>query len=203
MSESEGASSAERSVSAPVGVILRRSPGATRWAKWAWSVSALLPGAGPADGRVIRREVGPKGEIEERHAATLTLSLHRADAEAYLTGLSNDPPLVWVVLRRDGRHAEPEAHCVTASPFEAQDYADSGEEIVEPVPAPPALVAWISEFARAHYREEPFRKRRRDRVAVERKQDGVGDPRVRQGADVYRAPGALKPRRASEEEGGR
>lgn len=200
MSESEHPSSAERSVGTPVGVILRRAPGATRWAKWRWSVAALLPGAPAAAGALIRRELTQAGEIEERHAATLPLELHRTDTEAYLTALSNDPPLVWVVMRQDGLDRAPSVHCVTASPFEAQDYADNGEEIVAAVPAPPELVAWISQFTGSHHRETPFKKRRRDRVATELKEDGIGDPRVRQMQDVYRAPGALKPRRAGEEE---
>ena len=36
----------ERMASLPVGVVLRRTPGATRWAKWAWRAAAVLPGAG-------------------------------------------------------------------------------------------------------------------------------------------------------------
>lgn len=186
-----------RSVSMPLGVVMRRTPGATRWARWAWRATAVIPGAGPAEGRLIQAE----GETEERHAATLPLELFRSDAEAYLTGLSNDPPLIWVVSRPVGGDAAPEVHCVTASPFEAQDYADSGEEIVDPVPAPPALVAWISAFTTAHHRDEPFKKRRRDRVATELKEDGIGDPRVRQGADIYRAPGALKPKQRDGDDG--
>lgn len=195
MSEKEAPSSRAREETMPIGVILRRSPGGSRWAKWRWRVVGVLPGAGAADGRLLRSSGEGAAATEERHAATLTLTLHRADVEAYQAGLANTPPLIWVILRTEGVHAEPTAHFVTASPFEAQDYADSGEEIVEAVPAPPPVVAWISDFTAAHWREEPFKKRRRDRVAVEKKEDGVGDPRVRQDADVYRAPGALKPRR--------
>ena len=195
MAQNDGSMVYARSDAMPIGVVLRRSPGATRWAKWAWSVSALLPGAGPADGRLIRSE----GETEERHAATALLELHRTDTEAYLVGLSNEPPLIWVVLRKEDLGEAPEVHCVTASPFEAQDYSDSDEEQVEAVPAPPALIGWISAFVEAHHRDTPFRKRRRDRVQTELKQDGIGDPRVRQAADIYRAPGALKPLRADDE----
>ena len=36
----------------------------------------------------------------------------------------------------------------TASPYEAQDYTDSGEEIVEKVMMPPGLVAWVRDFVR-------------------------------------------------------
>ena len=40
----------------PLGVVLRRTPGATRWVRHAWRAVAVLPGAGPADGRVLRDE---------------------------------------------------------------------------------------------------------------------------------------------------
>ena len=164
----------------------------------------MIVGAGPADGRLLRAEGEGEDRIEERHAATALLELHRADTEAYRVGVSNTPPLIWVVLRADPDAADADAaplvHCVTASPYEAQDYADSGEELVEPVPAPEALVAWIAAFTDAHHKDEPFYKRRRDRVETQLKEDGIGDARVRQAADIYRAPGALKPRRPQGDE---
>jgi hypothetical protein len=81
---------------------------------------------------------------------------------------------------------------VTASPFEAQDYCDTGEELVEKVPMPHGLVAWIREFVKRHHEEEVFKKRKRDRQRVDFSQDGVGDPRISQMQDVYRSPTALK-----------
>ncbi len=58
---------------------------------------------------------------------------------------------------------------------------------------PPSLIAWLSEFVGRHHKEEKFLKRRRDRVDVEKDEDGKGDARVRQAADVYRSPtGARK-----------
>ena len=77
---------------------------------------------------------------------------------------------------------------VTASPYEAQDYADSGEEIVEKVPMPPGLVAWVRDFVERHHVEEEFVKRKRDRKRIDLVEDGVGDARIHQDADVYRAP---------------
>ncbi len=59
----------------PLGVVIRRTPGATRWAKWAWKAVGVLPGAGNADWRVMREEDG----ITEFHAATCMLELHGAE----------------------------------------------------------------------------------------------------------------------------
>ena len=179
----------------PVGVVIRRSPGATRWAQWSWKVVDVLPGAPDADWRVLREADG----VTEYHAATLPLTLHRKETEAYKVALAMEPPSVYVVLRPtepdDPSPRDYTVFLVTASSYEAQDYLDSGEEMVEQVPAPPGLVAWIRDFVDEHHVEEEFRKRRRDRVETDLREDGRGDARVRQAADVYRAPGALKPKR--------
>ena len=168
----------------PVGVVLRKTPGVTRWAAWAWTASAVLPGAGPADWRVIRQE----GDAVEYHAATCTLELHGAETEAYLHGISARVPSVYVVMRQI--HGDPplEVVLVTASPYEAQDYCDSGEEIVEKVPMPQGLVAWVGEFVEEFHHDEVFVKRRRDKKRIDLVQDGVGDPRIGKPADVYASP---------------
>ena len=56
------------------------------------------------------------------------------------------------------------------------------------------LTAWIRDFCDVHFHEEPFIKRRRDKKRVDLTEDGIGDARIRQTADVYRAPGATKTR---------
>ena len=76
---------------------------------------------------------------------------------------------------------------VTASPYEAQDYSDNGEDIVEKVMMTPQVHAWISAYVDTHHEEEAFVKRRRDKYQ-EPKQDGIGDARISQTTDVYRAP---------------
>lgn len=166
--------------SMPLGVVVRRLPGVTRWAAHSWRAVAVLPGAGPADWQELRRD----GDAEEFHAATLPLELHGAETEAYLHGLSAEVPAIYVVLRGDGE----EVLLVTASPYEAQDYTDSGEEIVEKVPMPAGLRAWIEEFLARHHEDEVFVKRKRDRKRVDLTQDGIGDARVHGRADVYASP---------------
>jgi len=171
--------------SMPVGVVVERAPGATRWAKWAWKAVSVLPGAPVADWRVLRSE----GESTLYHAATLDLELHAAEAEAYHYGLQAEVPAVFVILRETEDDERPfDVTLITASPQEAQDYADSGEDIVEKIAMPPTLLDWVRGFVEAHHVAEPFRKRRNDRVDVNRRQDGVGDPRIHQMRDVYRAP---------------
>ncbi|MCG6904491.1 MAG: DUF3305 domain-containing protein [Rhodobacter sp.] len=177
----------------PLGIVLARRRGVTRWVKYAWSAIAVVPGAGRADWKLMRDEEG----VQEYHACTLPLDLHRADVEAYKVSLSMDPPSVFVVLRPSVDLDSPHdlfVQGVTASAYEAQDYLDSGEEQVEPVPMPEGLVALVRDFVDAHFRDEPFIKRQRDRQRVDLSEDGIGDARIRQTADVYRAPGAAKPK---------
>jgi hypothetical protein len=176
----------------PLGIVLRRSPGVTRWAKWSWKATAVLPGAGEADWRELRRD----GEIVEYHAATLKLELHGAETEAYVHGLGADVPCVYVVMRPiPGATDRPfKLALVTASPYEAQDYCDSAEEVVEKVAMTPGLLAWVQVFVEEFHQEEAFVKRRRDRLRTDLKQDGIGDPRIEKPADIYASP-ALKRKR--------
>lgn len=181
-----------KSVTMPVGVVMRRTPGVTRWAKWAWKGVAVLPGAGPADFRVIRQE----GDVTDYHIATMPMELHRTEVESYRTSLMMTPPSVFAVLKKDGDAGNAfgiDLHLVTASADLAQEYQDSAEMIVEPIAMPDGMIGWIASFCEAHFKDVPFRKRRRDRVRVDLKEDGKGDARIRQVADVYRSPGALKP----------
>lgn len=178
----------ERSVTMPVGVVLRRSPGVTRWARDAWQAVAVLPGAGPGNWTELRRE----GETVEFHAATVPMTLYRTDTEAYLVSLNGTPPVVFAILRKAADADRPEVVSVTASAYEAQDHTDNGEDIVEPVPMPPGLEAWIGDFVERHHSQEDFVKRKRRPHHDPRREDGIGDARIRQTADVYRAPGSIR-----------
>lgn len=184
----------DKQVLLPIGVVVRKTPGVTRWAKWCWRAVAVLPGAGPADWRELRRE----GEAVEYHAATVTLDLHHTQTEAYLEELHAKTPSVYVILRPvfDGADAMPyEVTLVTASPYEAQDYCDTGEEVVEKVPMPAGLLGLVRDFVAAHHVEDTFKKRRRDRVDIDLTQDGIGDARIPQATDVYRTPASARKER--------
>ncbi|EBA02452.1 MAG: DUF3305 domain-containing protein [Paracoccaceae bacterium] len=168
----------------PLGIVIRREPGVTRWAKYVWKATDVLPGANDAEWKELRRD----GETVEFHATTLTLELFRTDTEAYLHGLSAQVPAIYVVMRASEDENPLQVLLATASPYEAQDYADTGEELVEKVPMPAGLVAWIRDFVELHHEDEVFIKRRRNKARIDLKEDGIGDARIRQASDVYRAP---------------
>lgn len=176
----------QKSISMPLGIVVRRAPGVTRWVTHVWKAVAVLPGAGEAAWKELRRD----GEVVEYHAATLPLELFRTDTEAYLHGLSAKIPSIYVVMRESDSDQPLDVVLVTASPYEAQDYADTGEELVEKVAMPEGLIAWIRDYIALHHEDEVFIKRRRDKSRIDLKEDGIGDARIRQTSDVYRAPSA-------------
>ncbi len=179
-------------VSLPLGIVIRRTPSANRWAKFAWQAVGVLPGAAQADWRVMREE----GDAVEYHAATVPLELWHTDTEAYLTTLTARVPSIGVVMREaeEGDAERPyEVLLATASAYEFQDYADSGEELLELVPMPEGLVAFLRDFVEEHHEEETFVKRRRDKKRIDLVEDGRGDARISQLSDVYRAPRTGRP----------
>ena len=183
---------AQPSISMPLGIVVRKSPGVTKWARWIWRAVAVLPGAQPATWKELRRD----GEAVEYHATTVDLELWRKETEAYLSELHTQTPSIYIVLRDASDTVDDqdvEIVLATASPFEAQDYADSGEEMVEQVPMPAGVRAWIEDFIARHHHEEKFIKRKRDKKRVDLVEDGVGDARIPQLTDVYRAPRRRKP----------
>ena len=176
----------------PLGVVLRRRPGATKWARWAWSAIGVLPHAGPGGFRILRED----GGVTDFHAATLPMDLHRTEVESYRTSLMMTPPSVFVVLQKNAPNEYGiDVHAVTASADRGQNWQDSSEMIVEPVAMPDALAVFVRDFCAAHFEETSFVKRRRDMARVDRVEDGIGDPRIRQATDVYRSPAGQKPRR--------
>jgi hypothetical protein len=80
--------------------------------------------------------------------------------------LAEPIPSVYVVLRRDPSLPPPGivVRHVTVSPGEAEAYAVDGEHIVEKVPMPEALMAWLGDYVRAYHVEEAFKKRKRTRI---------------------------------------
>ncbi|MFK7879607.1 DUF3305 domain-containing protein [Roseobacter sp.] len=175
------------SQSVKLGVVLRQSPGVTAWAKWVWTATSVLPGAPQASWKLLRQD----GDVSEYHASTVDLTLYVSDTEAYVHELQSQQPSIYVVMR-DAEDADDDAPLdilkVTASPYEAQDYCDSGEETVERVSMPTSVLEWVAAFVAEHHVEEEFVKRRRDKLRIDRKDNGVGDARISQASDVYRAP---------------
>ncbi|QFS83953.1 hypothetical protein FIU97_14480 [Roseivivax sp. THAF40] len=185
MGESSISFTDRKAASIPVGVIVERRPGVTRWVREIWQPRALLPNAPPADWRVLRED----GGRIEYHAATVPLTLYRGEAEAYRISLSEPVPAAYVIMRPSARDGFPwYVHLVTASPHEAALFEQSGDELVEKVALPDDLIGWAGRWIEAHYREERFVKRKRRRAEGPEAETPLGDPRIAKPTDIYRAP---------------
>ena len=57
---------------------------------------------------------------------------------------------------------------------------------------PRVITGWVEAFVSLHHEHEAFKKRRRDKADTGLKEDGIGDSRIAQMADVYRAPTLAK-----------
>src|SRR5918999_3741709 len=159
------------SITLPVGVLISREKIDHPWQEYRWRpVSVFLNAPEVGEWRELRRG----DSFVHYHAATLPLELHRKETAAYRLNLATGEPAVYVLLREDPGAASNwpvTVHLVTASPYEAQAYGESGLETIERVPMPEPLIDLVDEFIAVHHVDEPFvkRQRRKEQVAAEHK----------------------------------
>jgi len=149
-----------------VGIVLERRDSGHQWQDHQWRVVDVLPGGEDRDDWQI---LGRGDGWVNYYAGALEIELFRRETEGYKVNLSNEPPLLYVVLREGeeagGREVEP--FLATVCPYEAQDYQDSGEETVEGVPMPPDVAAWLADFVERHHVDAPFVKRKLKKKTAE------------------------------------
>jgi hypothetical protein len=150
-----------------LGVVVERRKSDHPWQDHAWVPVAVLPGAPESEGW---RPIAEGPGWVRYHAGTLALELFPKETEAYLYNLTAAQPAVYVILRRreagDVSGADgPDVTLfhVTVSGDEVRDYLDSGTDIIEGVPMPPLVRAWIEDYVARYHKDEPFEKRVRKR----------------------------------------
>ena len=126
----------------PLGIVLERRRVAHPWKDFDWRPVTVIPGAADLD---------PEG--------------------AWRVLAEGDDWIRLFVVLRSGEDADCDhdvvPFLVTACPYEAQDYMDSGEELVEPVIMPPGVTAFVQAYIDRHHVDEPFKKRKRKRHDTE------------------------------------
>lgn len=147
--------------SMPVGVVMERRAIDSPWADHVWRAVAVIPGAPPVEGE-WRRMLEGNGWAQY-HAATLPLAIYSSETDGYRANLNSGAPKVYVVLRPNPDPAGPELQVfhLTLCPYEASRYAGMGDDVVEEVPMPDEMAAWLADFVEKHHVEVPFIKRQR------------------------------------------
>lgn len=171
-----------------LGVVIERRASDHRWQSHSWRAVGVIAGAPAIETPRLLREADG---VAQYHAATLDIALHRTDTLGYKHNIRNETiPKIFVVLRSDedgdddeedaletaDGEAMPRPFFVTACPFEASVYLDTtaGGEVVEPVPMPDSVIAWVEAFVTKHHVDQPFKKRKRKPFDPRK---GQADPR--------------------------
>ena len=154
----------ERVLSIPVGVVIAHDKIDHPWQEYAWRpVSVFLNASEVTQWRELRRGPG----FVHYHAATLPVELHPKETLGYQANLDTGQPLVYVVLLEgpgvEGGSEPMHVHVVTASPYDAEVYGHTSEEIVGGVVMPEPLVELMEAFVAEHHVQEPFVKRQRQK----------------------------------------
>jgi hypothetical protein len=150
----------------PVAVLMTRVRIAGKWGGERWEARGVLVGDGdetiPAGDAEPRTLVDRDGEVQRLHAGHC-IELRRDEAQGYYLNISAPHPSAFVLWRMQGDDAVP--LLVSVSYDEAARWLDAGES-VDAVSLPGELREPVRRFAETHYRTEPKRGRKRDRVAV-------------------------------------
>ena len=147
-----------------VGVVVERRRTGNIWQPERWSAVALLPG---------RPDVAPWTVLESGegwarcYAGAAEVALFASDTDNYKHNLDGPRPAAFVILRRDGGEPGLRLLGVTLDPGEIDAHSDAGDDLIEALPLPPSLAAWLRDFVERHHVERPFHKRRRDRADPE------------------------------------
>lgn len=142
------------------GVIVERQAVDSPWCDHRWRVVDLLPGPAAVPPWTLLHH----GDGVQRYfAGNATLALYPLETDTLRHNIEGPAPAVYVFLR--AAEAAPGIALLgaTVCAGEAQAHVDTGSDLVEAVPMPPGVLAWVADFVARHHVERPQYKRQRDR----------------------------------------
>lgn len=156
-----------------VGVVVEWQAVDNPWADHRWRVMEVLPGAAGAPPWTVLAEDPARRRYFAGNAELLLFPL---ETDALKANVEGPAPSVYVFLR--GTDAAPGMALLgaTVDAGEAGAHADTGSDIVEAVPMPEPVLAWVADFVARHHVERAQFKRKRERWA-----DGGARPARRDG----------------------
>jgi hypothetical protein len=162
-------------VTIPVGVIVERSKSMNQWADYYWRAIGVLAGQPETPAWT---KLSDDGERATFYAGTADVELYRTETGFYRDNLESGAPGLWVALRAADSDPPFTVSVVTADPAEGESLTETATDLVEQVPMPDAIQRVVAAFVAEHHVEQPFVKRKRDRVdpeAMARRPQGSGD----------------------------
>ena len=158
----------------PVAIVIEKRKTNHPWQDYDWQPIGVLAHVAPERWKLLTEGDG----WAQYQAGTLPIELHRGETEGYLVNLSQEPPVVFIVLRpgEEADEMDVEPFLATVCPYEAMSYEEGGDDdaMVVGVPMPPEVTAWVAEFVERYHVDVPFKKRRN-----RRHDDEIGGVRMR------------------------
>ena len=161
-----------RELRIPVGVLAEKRRPSSQWAQDYWIPTAVIEGhLNHHEGDLLYEADG----VKRYFLGYSEIYCHASETEAYIHNFESTVPAIYVILRKDDENLHPLdwfVHCVTVSPYLAQDFSDSDEDIVERVSMPLDIAKQLMAFIDEHHVEEVFKKRKRRDFKDEQRQFG-------------------------------
>lgn len=143
-----------------VGVIAERQAVDNPWQDHRWRVTEVLPGPAGAAPWTLLAETPA---VRRYFAGNAELVLYPLETETLKHNIDGPNPAVYVFLRQADTATGMDLLGATVCAGEAQAHVDTGSDLVESVPMPPEIAAWVAEFVARHHVERTGYKRQRER----------------------------------------
>jgi hypothetical protein len=147
-----------------VGIVVERSKSASPWADFLWRPVTALAGAPETPAWT---KLSDDGERATFFVGAEEIELYRSEAGNYRQNLLVEAPLLWVALRPTGTDPPYKLSGVTADPAEGEAWAGLGNDLVDTVAMPAAVLNVVADFVAEYYAEQPFQKRTQDHADLE------------------------------------
>lgn len=141
-----------------LGVIVEKRKAISPWIDHTWGAIGVMPGMLDVAPMTL---LSQQGDVERYYLGAANLVISTAETANYRDNLITGAPKLWVVMQQDPIDATLVLIAVTADPSEGEGYAETGSNLVEPVPMPPEVAAQLAVFVDTHHVEQEFYKRKR------------------------------------------
>ena len=143
-----------------VGVIAEWQALDNPWQDHRWRVLEVLPGAAAASPWTVLEATPTRRRY---FAGNAELFLYPLETETLKHNLDGPNPAVYVFLRHTSAPPGLDLLGATVCTGEAHAHVDTGSDLVEAVPMPKEIAAWVADFVDRHHVERAAYKRRRER----------------------------------------